>query len=169
MAEESATEEAPVKAGSGKKMIDTRTRGSAASWEEAWRCRMVFYGWRNKKKEKNMQRRMIMERKMQKNPDQSWSWNPFSSIWRTEMRLRFLKVSIKLELDRPEEKTDFPNTKVPAIRDALLVLLSSKESQLLRTVNGKRRIREEIMTRVNGSHEQGEDLRSVFFTDFIIQ
>src|SRR5690606_35735224 len=49
--------------------------------------------------------------------------------------LRFLKVSIKMELDRPEEHTDFLQ-KVPAIRDALLVLLSSKESQLLRTVNG---------------------------------
>jgi len=81
--------------------------------------------------------------------------------------LRFLKVSIKLELDRPEEKTDYP-AKVPAIRDALLVLLSSKESQLLRTVNGKRRIREEIMTRVNGVMNKGK-ISNVFFTDFIIQ
>lgn len=81
--------------------------------------------------------------------------------------LRFLKVSIKLELDRPEEQTDFQQ-KVPAIRDALLVLLSSKESQLLRTVNGKRRIREEIMTRVNGVMSKGS-IANVFLTDFIIQ
>jgi flagellar FliL protein len=81
--------------------------------------------------------------------------------------LRFLKVSIKLELDRPEEKTDFQN-KTPAIRDALLVLLSSKESQLLRTVNGKRRVREEIMTRVNGVMSKGK-VANVYFTDFIIQ
>jgi len=81
--------------------------------------------------------------------------------------LRFLKVSIKLELDRPEEKTDFQN-KVPAIRDALLVLLSSKESQLLRTVNGKKRIREEILTRANGVMSRGK-VANVFFTDFIIQ
>ena len=81
--------------------------------------------------------------------------------------LRFLKVSIKLELDRPEEKTDFQN-KIPAIRDALLVLLSSKESQILRTVNGKRRVREEIMTRVNGVMSKGK-IANVFFTDFIIQ
>ena len=65
------------------------------------------------------------------------------------------------------EKTDFQN-RVPAIRDALLVLLSSKESQLLRTVNGKRRIREEIMTRVNGVMSKGK-ISNVFFTDFIIQ
>lgn len=81
--------------------------------------------------------------------------------------LRFLKVSIKLELDRAEEHTDFQQ-KVPAIRDALLVLLSSKESQLLRTVNGKRRLREEIMTRVNGVMSKGS-IANVFLTDFIIQ
>ena len=81
--------------------------------------------------------------------------------------LRFLKVSIKLELDRPEGTTDF-HAKVPAIRDALLVLLSSKESQLLRTVNGKRRIREEIIARVNTVMSKGK-VSNVYFTDFIIQ
>ena len=81
--------------------------------------------------------------------------------------LRFLKVSIKLELNGPEETTDF-KLKVPAIRDALLVLLSSKESQLLRTVNGKRRIREEIMARVNTVMSKGK-VSNVYFTDFIIQ
>lgn len=81
--------------------------------------------------------------------------------------LRFLKVSIKLELDRPEGTTDF-HAKVPAIRDALLVLLSSKESQVLRTVNGKRRIREEIIARVNTVMSKGK-VSNVYFTDFIIQ
>jgi flagellar FliL protein len=81
--------------------------------------------------------------------------------------IRFIKFIIKIYLDRPEDKTDYQN-KVPAIRDALLVLLSSKESQLLRTVNGKRRIREEIMTRVNGVMSKGK-ISNVFFTDFIIQ
>ena len=81
--------------------------------------------------------------------------------------LRYLKMSIKLELDRPEEQTDFP-AKVPAIRDALLVLLSSKESHLLRTTNGKRRIREEILTRVNRVMKKGK-ISNVFFTDFVIQ
>ena len=81
--------------------------------------------------------------------------------------LRYLKMTIKLELDRPEEKTDFPN-KVPAIRDSLLVLLSSKESHMLRTTNGKRRVREEILKRVNGIMKKGK-ISNVFFTDFVIQ
>ena len=81
--------------------------------------------------------------------------------------LRYLKMTIKLELDRPEEKTDFA-AKVPAIRDSLLVLLSSKESHLLRTTNGKRRVREEIRNRVNGLMKKGK-IENVFFTDFVIQ
>ncbi|MGB0909856.1 MAG: flagellar basal body-associated FliL family protein [Nitrospirales bacterium] len=81
--------------------------------------------------------------------------------------LRYLKMTVKLELDRPEEKTDYP-AKVPAIRDALLVLLSSKESHMLRTTNGKRRVREEIITRLNGVLKKGK-IANVFFTDFVIQ
>ncbi|GJL51429.1 flagellar basal body-associated FliL family protein [Candidatus Nitrospira salsa] len=81
--------------------------------------------------------------------------------------LRYLKISIKLELDRPEEQTDYP-VKVPAIRDALLVLLSSKDSHLLRTTNGKRRVRDEILSRANGVMNKGE-ISNVFFTDFVIQ
>ena len=81
--------------------------------------------------------------------------------------LRYLKMTIKLELDRPEEKTDFP-TKLPAIRDSLLVLLSSKESHMLRTTNGKRRVKEEILTRLNGVMKKGK-ISDVFFTDFVIQ
>ena len=82
-------------------------------------------------------------------------------------QLRYLKVSIKLQLDRPEEETDFKN-KLPAIRDALLVLLTSKESRSLRTVDGKMLIRDEIGGRVNTIMRKGK-IQQVFFTEFIIQ
>ena len=81
--------------------------------------------------------------------------------------LRYLKMTIKMELDRPEAETDF-TAKVPAIRDALLVLLSSKESHLLKTANGKRRVRDEILTRANRVMKKGK-VANVFFTDFVIQ
>ncbi len=81
--------------------------------------------------------------------------------------LRYLKMTVKMELDRPEAETDFL-LKIPAIRDTLLVLLSSKESHLLRTTNGKRRVREEILKRVNGVMKKGK-ISNVFFTDFVIQ
>lgn len=82
-------------------------------------------------------------------------------------QLRYLKVSIKLQLDRPEAQTDY-NDKLPAIRDALLVLLTSKESRGLRTVDGKMLVRDEIGGRINAIMKKGK-IRQVFFTDFIIQ
>ena len=82
-------------------------------------------------------------------------------------QLRYLKVAIKLQLDRPEEETDF-TIKLPAIRDALLVLLTSKESRSLRTVDGKMLVRDEIGGRVNTIMKKGK-IQQVFFTEFIIQ
>ena len=164
MAEESATEEAPVKAGSGKKMmvlglVGVLLLGGAGG--AAW----FFMGGENDEEGKHAKEAHGEEHAEEPGP--VMELDPFLLNLADRDEIRFLKVSIKLELDRPEEKTDFQN-RVPAIRDALLVLLSSKESQLLRTVNGKRRIREEIMTRVNGVMSKGK-ISNVFFTDFIIQ
>ena len=82
-------------------------------------------------------------------------------------QLRYLKVSIKLQLDRPEEDTDF-QIRLPAIRDALLVLMTSKESRALRTIDGKMLVRDEIGGRVNAIMKKG-NIQQVFFTEFIIQ
>ena len=164
MAEENATEAAPAKTGSGKKMILLALvgililgGGGGAAW--------FFMGGKDEKSD--TQEEHAKAEGGHEEPGPIMELEPFLLNLADNGELRFLKVSIKLELDRPEEKTDFQN-KTPAIRDALLVLLSSKESQLLRTVNGKRRVREEIMTRVNGVMSKGK-VANVFFTDFIIQ
>lgn len=93
--------------------------------------------------------------------------DPFVLNLADKEELRYLKLTISLELDRPKEETDF-EARLPAIRDALLVLLTSKESRAIRTVSGKRRIREEIRSRVNKVMRKGK-VTNVFFTDFIIQ
>lgn len=164
MAEEHATEEASVKTGSGKKMILLILvgllllgGGGGAAW--------FFMGGADEKP--NVHEDQAKADGIHEETGPIMELEPFLLNLADRDELRFLKVSIKLELDRPEEKTDFHN-KVPAIRDALLVLFSSKESQLLRTVNGKRRIREEIMVRVNGVMGKGK-ISNVYFTDFIIQ
>ena len=164
MAEENATESPLTKAGSGKKMILVILVGIlllAGGGGAAW-----FFMAGNEEKT-GVQADQAKAEGSHDETGPVMELEPFLLNLADRDELRFLKVSIKLELDRPEEKTDFKN-KVPAIRDALLVLLSSKESQLLRTVNGKRRIREEIMTRVNGVMSKGK-IANVFFTDFIIQ
>ena len=165
MADEEAKEAPPAAAGSGKKMmiigivgILLLGGGGGAAW---------FFMGGDKKEEGEKHANADHGEEHADEPGPVVELEPFLLNLADRDDLRFLKVSIKLELDRPEDKTDYQN-KVPAIRDALLVLLSSKESQLLRTVNGKRRIREEIMTRVNGVMSKGK-ISNVFFTDFIIQ
>ena len=164
MAEETATETAPAKAGSGKKLILLSVLGILLLGGGGGAAWFLLAG---DKEESGKHEKQANAESHQEETGPVMELEPFLLNLADRNELRFLKVSIKLELDRPEEKTDFQK-KLPAIRDALLVLLSSKESQLLRTVNGKRRIREEIMTRVNGVMSKGK-IANVFFTDFIIQ
>ncbi len=164
MPEDDAKEEEPVKAGAGKKMILIIIAGVlllGGGGGAAW----YFMGGTEEKPAEHDEH--AKAETGHEEPGPVMELEPFLLNLADREELRFLKVSIKLELDRAEEKTDYSN-KIPAIRDALLVLLSSKESQLLRTVNGKRRVREEIMTRVNGVMSKGK-VANVYFTDFIIQ
>lgn len=164
MAEDDAKEEVPVKAGAGKKMIIIIIAGVlllGGGGGAAW----YFMGGTEEKPAEHDEH--AKAETGHEEPGPVMELEPFLLNLADREELRFLKVSIKLELDRPEDKTDYQN-KIPAIRDSLLVLLSSKESQLLRTVNGKRRVREEIMTRVNGVMSKGK-VANVYFTDFIIQ
>jgi len=164
MAEDDAKEEVPVKAGAGKKMILIIIAGIlllGGGGGAAW----YFMGGTEEKPAEHDEH--AKAETGHEEPGPVMELEPFLLNLADREELRFLKVSIKLELDRAEEKTDYQN-KIPAIRDALLVLLSSKESQILRTVNGKRRVREEIMTRVNGVMSKGK-VANVYFTDFIIQ
>ena len=164
MAEDDAKEEVPVQAGAGKKMILIIIAGVlllGGGGGAAW----YFMGDTEEKPAEHDEH--AKAETGHEEPGPVMELEPFLLNLADREELRFLKVSIKLELDRPEEKTDYQN-KIPAIRDSLLVLLSSKESQLLRTVNGKRRVREEIMTRVNGVMSKGK-VANVYFTDFIIQ
>lgn len=167
MAEEKEEESTPVKGGAGKKMIILGLAGLlllGGGGGAAW----FFMGEvMKKKKSPGGTDEHAKTDDHAGEPGPVMELDPFLLNLADRDELRFLKVSIKLELDRPEETTDY-QAKVPAIRDALLVLLSSKESQLLRTVNGKRRIREEIMARVNTVLSKGK-VANVYFTDFIIQ
>jgi flagellar FliL protein len=80
--------------------------------------------------------------------------------------IRYLKVSIMLELPvgRNAQVTD----RMPQIRDSLLILLSSKTSDAIRTVEGKMELREEIVQRVNAVLGANV-VTAAYFTDFVAQ
>ncbi len=81
--------------------------------------------------------------------------------------LRYLKLTLKLDLLRLED-TDEVAKKVPQIRNALLILLSSKDSESIRSIEGKMELRSEILERINGVFEVSR-VRTAYFTDFVTQ
>jgi flagellar FliL protein len=80
---------------------------------------------------------------------------------------RYLKVEFGLELragSNPEEVDE----RMPELRDVIIVLLSSKRSKDINTIEGKDRLRDEIITRINGRLTEAIVGR-IFFKEFIIQ
>jgi flagellar FliL protein len=80
---------------------------------------------------------------------------------------RYLKLTIKLEVEGPELKAEILQ-RVPQVRDSLLVLLSSKESVTLKPATGKLQLRDEILQRINSLLASGK-ARNVYFTEFVVQ
>jgi flagellar protein FliL len=80
---------------------------------------------------------------------------------------RFLKVTIKLELDGPLVKAEV-GERMPQVRDAVLILLSSKETQMLKPTAGKLQLRDEILLRINALLANGQ-AKNAYFTEFVVQ
>lgn len=81
--------------------------------------------------------------------------------------VRYLKLTVKLEVDSDAVSADL-SARVPQVRDAVLVLLSSKDVNAVRTTQGKFQLRDEITQRINGLLSK-PGVRSAYFTDFVVQ
>lgn len=81
--------------------------------------------------------------------------------------VRYLKLTVKLEVDSDAVSADL-SARVPQVRDAVLVLLSSKDVNAVRTTQGKFQLRDEITQRINGLLPK-PGVRSAYFTDFVVQ
>lgn len=82
-------------------------------------------------------------------------------------RRRYLRTTLNLSLHR-EADTEVLEEAKPRIRDAVLMLLSSKLASELLTVDGKVRLHDEIVNQVNATLSK-EIVAEVYFVDFIIQ
>ncbi len=82
-------------------------------------------------------------------------------------QIRYLKMTIKLHL-ASAGFADPINRVLPQIRDSLLILLSSKAYDDIRSVDGKMELRDEIVTRVNTALKS-TGVRTVYFTEFVAQ
>lgn len=80
---------------------------------------------------------------------------------------RYLKVKVELEANTPELKIEL-DARISQVRDAVIVLLSSKKLSDITDFEGKALLKQDIFERVNDILETGE-LNSVLFTEFVVQ
>ena len=81
--------------------------------------------------------------------------------------LRYLKVKVEMEMAGPGVKAVLDGRLAP-IRDAILVLLSSKTMQDIQDIQGKNQLKEEILAAVNKHIPPGQ-ISKIYFTDFVVQ
>ena len=93
--------------------------------------------------------------------------NPFVVNLNEDVGTTYLKLTIVLEMDNAESVSG-AKIMMPKMRDAIIVLLSSKKFDEIGTVDGKYQLREEIVARVNHILS-GNKVKTAYFTDFIIQ
>ncbi|MDD5451062.1 MAG: flagellar basal body-associated FliL family protein [Desulfovibrionales bacterium] len=82
---------------------------------------------------------------------------------------RYLKMKIDLELEGEDEKVKAEAEKhIPQLRDTIIMLLTSKTYEEVMTLEGKIRLRDEIIIRAN--HYLGKNkVKGVYFSEFVIQ
>lgn len=97
---------------------------------------------------------------------------PFVVNFDGQGKARFLQVSVEV-MGREEEKIKKVEANMPAVRNALLLLLSSQTYDAISTTQGKEALRKNAVAQVKAimKKETGEDdiLEDLYFTSFVMQ
>ncbi len=80
---------------------------------------------------------------------------------------RYLKITIQLELSNELLSQELHN-KMPQIKDSVITVLSSKTSDDVLTIEGKFKLKEQILRRINKLLKTGV-VKNVYFVEFVIQ
>jgi len=79
----------------------------------------------------------------------------------------YLRISMSIELSSQGAHEEM-NLRMPQIRDAILMLTSSKTFEELYDVHGKKQLKAELLVELNDMLLKGEAV-AVYFTDFVVQ
>lgn len=80
---------------------------------------------------------------------------------------RFMKIGIEVQLaDKKFEK--LVEERIPLLRDAVIILLSSKSFAAISGPEGKFQLKDELLVRINQAIGQ-DVVKNLFFTEFVIQ
>lgn len=94
---------------------------------------------------------------------------PFQINIATESEgLKQLSLQVSLELTNEYSKKEFL-AKEDQIRDDLVILLSAKREDELKVIEGRNKVREEILSRINKFMSAKSQVKQVYFSDFLIQ
>lgn len=80
---------------------------------------------------------------------------------------RYLKAVIQLEVNSELASQEI-DQKIPAIRDDIISLLSSKSFEDIATEPGKRELKKTMLDRINKNLKDGQ-VTHIFFTEFVVQ
>ncbi len=80
---------------------------------------------------------------------------------------RYLRVSMEFELEN-EEMIASMDKLLPRIRDSILMILPTKKYDDINTTEGKIKLRNEMMEKVNSLLVTGK-IQNIYFTEFVVQ
>ncbi|MEK7761644.1 MAG: flagellar basal body-associated FliL family protein [Nitrospirota bacterium] len=100
-------------------------------------------------------------------PGAIYDVDPFIVNLADTPEVRYLKLTVKLELESQDISAELAS-RIPQLRDTILVLLTSKDAASIRTPQGKFQLRDEITQRVNSLLPK-PGVRAAYFTDFVVQ
>jgi len=80
---------------------------------------------------------------------------------------RYLRVTMALELSDPEAMTTI-ESRLPQVRDAILMILPTKKYEDVSTTEGKIALRKQIMEKINSLMTKGQ-VNNLYFTEFVVQ
>ncbi len=84
---------------------------------------------------------------------------------------KFLQLEISLQVANPEE-AELLKGQMPAVRNRLLMLLTSKHASEISTSEGKKQLTDEIIAELKkpfSKDAKPQEISGVFFTSFVIQ
>jgi len=95
------------------------------------------------------------------------AFEPFIVNLSGEGGKRFLKVTMQVEMNKKKLAEEVMN-KMPQMKDMIITVLASKNVDELLTIEGKFRLKEQLLTRINSNLKTGV-VKNVYFVEFVIQ
>ncbi|MFH1982233.1 MAG: flagellar basal body-associated FliL family protein [Pseudomonadota bacterium] len=93
--------------------------------------------------------------------------NPFVVNLAESGGSRYLRMTVELELSEEPVRSEIM-TRLPQIRDAVLMILPNKTLADINSSDGKETLREELITAFNEILSKGE-IKNIYYTEFVVQ